>query len=142
MKKSSAKPTSIQLENCYDYEAVCPHDSLHFQSVEEWKSHHLHQHMDTKWKCPLCGTLSSSWHNYSYHVQSWKHKAVCPPPWICKLQLKCTLCNKCLDQQNLFDCGRCCGARYGSKYQLIRHITTSHPSYKVEKILSHIPCAS
>ena len=116
MRQSAANPVVIDFKDCYDYDAVCPHDSLHFKSAEEWKSHHLDQHTDTKWKCPLCGVESKSWYNYTYHVQTAKHQSVCSPPWICKLK-----------RHNVFPCG----ARYGSKYQLIRHICDEHTNYKV-----------
>ena len=123
MKRTVSKQTVVGLKDCYEYEAVCPHDFLHFQSMEEWKDHHLDHHMDTKWKCPLCGTQSASWYNYSYHVQISKHKSVCPPPWVCKLD-RFPYTNSCGDRIS-------CGARYGSKYQLIRHIGKCHSNYRV-----------
>ena len=123
MKVTAFKSTVVALKDCYEYEAICPHDSLRFHSVEEWKSHHREQHMDTKWKCPLCGTESASWYNYSFHVQISKHKSVCPPPWVCKLDR--------LPHTNSFGDHISCGARYGSKYQLIRHIGKCHSNYRV-----------
>ena len=124
MKSVATKPTNIELKDCHDYQVICPHDSLQFDSPEEWKSHHLKDHMDTKWKCPFCGTQSSSWYNYTYHVQAAKHKSECPPPWICTL--------KSCGKHDALNGERCCGARFGSKYQLIRHIRTKHRNYKVK----------
>eukprot|EP01084_Bolivina_argentea_P211178 359268_1 len=77
----------IKFSDGYQYDAVCPHDNLHFKSVQDWKNHHFNNHMDTKWKCPLCATVSASWYNYAYHVQIQEHNSTCPPPWICKLKV-------------------------------------------------------
>ena len=121
MQRIATNPQIVELKDCYDYDAMCPHDSLHFKSAEEWKRHHADHHMDTKWKCPLCGIQSSTWHNYSYHVQTAMHKTKCPPPWICKLERF----------PSLFHLENRCGVRFGSKYQIIRHIRSSHPNYKV-----------
>merc|ERR1719361_1048056 len=122
MQGATTPLEDILFEDCYDYDAFCPHDLLHFKSMEEWKNHHLEHHMDTKWKCPLCGIDSSAWHNYSFHVQTSQHQSVCPPPWICKLKKTPT----CLDLSSR------CRLRFGSKYQLIRHIRSAHPNYKVD----------
>ena len=126
-KESAAKPTVIRFEDCCDYDAVCPHDSLHFKTAEEWKNHHLGNHMDTNWRCPLCGTKSYCWYNYSYHVQTSDHKWICPPPWICKLSF---------EHRHSSTGESRCGARYGSKYQLIRHIRDCHANYKVKSAFS------
>ena len=122
MKKSEANPTVIRIKDAYDYDAVCPHDFLHFKSAEEWRKHHLNSHVDTTWRCPLCGINSSSWYNYAYHVQTSTHKALCPPPWICKLRV---------EHQHLADGEMQCGARFGSKYQWMRHVRKSHANCKV-----------
>ena len=124
MEKVTGTPKLIELIHCYDYEAVCPHDSLRFKSLEEWKSHHLANHMDTKWNCPLCGHESRSWYNYSYHVQIERHRSVCLPPWICILDR--------FEHPHSDDHAIYCGARFGSKYQLIRHIRGCHANYRVE----------
>ena len=132
MEKLSGTPKLIELKDCYDYEAVCPHDSLWFKSEEEWKSHHLANHMDTKWKCPLCGVESKSWYNYSFHVQIEKHQSVCVSPWICKLDY--------IEKPHSDNAAICCGARYGSKHQLIRHIRDFHRNYRVELMFRNSIC--
>lgn len=123
MKKSATTPAIIEFKDCHEFDAVCPHDGLHFSSMEQWKKHHVDHHMeDHKWACPLCGEHSSSWYNYSYHVQTSKHKSICLPAWNCKLSF----------EDPTFLSGTIpCDARYGSKYQLIRHIRKSHPNCEV-----------
>jgi len=122
MRPSASSPIPVDFEERFNYDAVCPHDALHFRSVAEWKSHHLECHQkDTKWKCPLCGKDSASWHNYSYHVQITEHNPICLPPWICKLDRPPTVTQSHPE----------CGSRFGSKYQLTRHIRSSHPNYRV-----------
>ena len=128
----------IKFEDGYQYDAVCPHDNLHFSSVKDWKNHHIEKHMDTKWKCPICSTVSASWHNYSYHVQIQEHGRICPPPWICKLKLPSrpnqnkkahsTINNISTSSS---DNHKLCEKRFGSKYQLLRHIKSEHTNYRV-----------
>ena len=125
----------VKFEDVYQYDAVCPHDNLHFTSDAAWKQHHHDCHMDTKWKCPLCNTVSASWHNYSYHVQIQEH-GMCPPPWICKLRLPAvptqnkkahSTVNK--DTKSTSKDSTICLKRFGSKYQLVRHIKSEHTNY-------------
>ena len=116
----------IKFINTYQYDAICPHDNKHFSSVKEWKQHHMDYHMNTKWKCPLCDTISASWHNYSYHVQIQQHNSICPPPWICKLKLpSITIKNKKAHstinknkKTHHYQSQSLCYKRFGSKYQL------------------------
>lgn len=113
-------PMEVEFSKCYEYDAVCPYDSLHFSSINEWRRHHLLCHYDQKWKCPLCGKNSQSWHNYTFHAQAAKHNDVCPPPWICKLDRS-------------VDAGTC-SSRFGSKYQLQKHIKAVHQNYRVRSL--------
>eukprot|EP01084_Bolivina_argentea_P021054 39096_1 len=125
----------IKFTDGYQYDAVCPHDNLHFSSEKDWKNHHIEKHMDTKWKCPLCDTISASWHNYSYHVQIQEHNI--SPPWICILKTPSipntnkkahsTINNKKEHRNKL----NLCEKRFGSKYQLLRHMKSEHTNYKV-----------
>lgn len=129
----------IEFEATYQYDAVCPHENKHFSSVKEWKAHHMECHMNTKWKCPLCDTISASWHNYSYHVQIQEHNGICPPPWICKLKLpSITIKNKKAHSTINKDNNnhqhhplKSCEKRFGSKYQLLRHIKSEHTNYEL-----------
>eukprot|EP01083_Nonionella_stella_P313607 1126526_1 len=129
----------IKFSDGYQYDAVCPHDNLHFKSVQDWKNHHFNNHMDTKWKCPLCATVSASWYNYAYHVQIQEHNSTCPPPWICKLKVSPKLSknkkahstiNRCTPHMSHSPERKLCEKRFGSKYQMLRHIK-SHTNYKI-----------
>ena len=126
----------VWFSDCYEYDAVCPWDSVHFNSAEEWKSHHLEHHIDTMWRCPFCDKENSSWPNYSFHVQIAEHNSVCLPPWICTMEHK----KKSFGGKsgNSWRCDR----RFGSKYQFKRHIRSRHADYQVPFDIMHIPRGS